>query len=136
MTDAAPAIEYNHGLNRHTLRGAAETLSTIFGADLPHSLLDIGCGTGTWVRAAIELGVTDVFGVDGIIVGEHEIQVPGHLIEQRDLSVPFDLGRRYDAAICLEVAEHLPEAAAAGLISSIVSHSDTILFSAACPGQG
>ena len=36
--------------------------------------------------------------------------------------------------MCLEVAEHLPEASSDGLISSIVT-SDSILFSAACPGQ-
>jgi hypothetical protein len=54
----------------------------------------------------------------------------------KDLSFPFDLGRRFDLVQCLEVAEHLPERAADGLIDSIVRHGDVVLFSAAVPGQG
>ena len=52
----------------------------------------------------------------------------------RSLS-PLLLGRGFDVVLCLEVAEHLPEASAEALISSIVAHADEILFSAAIPGQ-
>jgi len=40
----------------HTLQGAAAALSAIFGSGAPKSLLDVGCGTGTWLRAAMDLG--------------------------------------------------------------------------------
>jgi SAM-dependent methyltransferase len=129
------SIEYDHALNLHTLQGALAALSAVFGANAPKSLLDVGCGTGTWLRAASQLGVATVFGIDGILMHESELHVPKELIQQRDLTSSFNLGRRFDVAICLEVAEHLPEASAAGLISSITSHSDRVLFSAACPGQ-
>ena len=46
------------------------------------------------------------------------------------------MNRKFDLAICLEVAEHLPESSAEGLIQSIVKHADVIMFSAALPGQG
>jgi hypothetical protein len=87
------------------------------------------------LRAAIDLGTTYVLGIDGIAVPEEQLHVARTEIELCDLSNPFDLGRRFDVALCLEVGEHLPEDSSSGLISSIVAHSDTILFSAACPGQ-
>ena len=49
---------------------------------------------------------------------------------------PSPLGRRYDLAVCLEVAEHLSPAAATGFVDSLVAHADHILFSAAVPFQG
>ena len=39
-------------------------------------------------------------------------------------------------AISLEVAEHLPETAAAGFVASLCRHADVVLFSAAIPAQG
>jgi hypothetical protein len=55
---------------------------------------------------------------------------------RRDLTEPLDvLGRRYDLVVCLEVGEHLPEEAAGTLVESLVRHGDTVLFSAAVPGQ-
>ena len=38
--------------------------------------------------------------------------------------------------MCLEVAEHLPETAAASLVESLVNLSSVVLFSAAIPMQG
>lgn len=128
-------IDYDHASNLHTLGGPAATLSTIFSSNLPKSVLDVGCGTGTWMRAAIDLGVQTVRGIDGIAVPEDALQVEKSLVERHDLTKPFHLGRKFDLAICLEVAEHLPQSAAAGLVASIAEHTDTILFSAACPDQ-
>ena len=53
-----------------------------------------------------------------------------------DLRTPFTLNRKFDLAICLETAEHLPESSSDVLVSNLVSHADRILFSAAVPGQG
>jgi 2-polyprenyl-3-methyl-5-hydroxy-6-metoxy-1,4-benzoquinol methylase len=128
-------IDYNHAKTPHTVGGATATLSVLMGVSIPASVLDVGCGTGTWLRAATELGVGDGLGIDGVVVPEDALHVPRSHIKVLDLSSPFDLGRRFDMVLCLEVAEHLPESAARGLISSIVLHSDSVLFSAACPGQ-
>ena len=128
-------IDYDHDRNTHTPEGAVAALSTILGSNRPKSLLDVGCGTGTWLRAAIELGIANVLGVDGVVLAQGRLKVANTIIERLDLSKPFDLGRRFDMTLCLEVAEHLPANSSDGFISSIVSHSDSILFSAACPGQ-
>ncbi len=46
------------------------------------------------------------------------------------------MDRRYDLAVCLEVAEHLPEASASKLVRQLTSAAPAVLFSAAVPGQG
>jgi SAM-dependent methyltransferase len=128
-------IDFDHSRNPATVQGAAATLSRVFSSNLPTTLLDVGCGTGTWLRAAANMGIQNVVGIDGIVVAEDQLHIPGSNVKQRDLTVPFDLGRRFDFVLCLEVAEHIPESSAATLVSSLVFHSDNVLFSAACPRQ-
>ena len=128
-------IDYDHQKNIHTIENAFATLSNLFRSGVPSSILDVGCGTGTWLRADADLGVADYLGIDGIVVADEVRHVPKSTIQQHDLSKSFNLNRRFDLILCLEVAEHLPESSSDNLISSLVTHSDTILFSAACPGQ-
>jgi len=128
-------IDYDHALNCHTVHGAKGGLATVIQSANPRSLLDVGCGTGTWLRAARELGLNDIFGIDGVKAPDHLLQVETSRIKYLDLTRPFDLARRFDLILCLEVAEHLPESAAVDLITSICRHTDRVLFSAACPDQ-
>src|SRR5690606_34222821 len=53
-----------------------------------------------------------------------------------DLTKKLELNKKYDMAISLEVAEHLPESAADTFVESLTSHASIILFSAAIPQQG
>jgi hypothetical protein len=55
-----------------------------------------------------------------------------------DLTSSFvrQIGRRFDLVVCLEVAEHLPAEHAERFAASLTELGDTILFSAAVPGQG
>jgi hypothetical protein len=53
-----------------------------------------------------------------------------------DVRRPFALPRRFDLAMSLEVAEHLPESSAAGFVESLVAAAPAVLFSAAIPFQG
>lgn len=129
------SVDYDHARNLHTLDGARLAFGVIFGKDRPASLLDVGCGTGTWLRAALDAGVTDVAGVDGVELPRDSLHVPSALVQHHDLTRPWSLGRRFDNALCLEVAEHLEAEHAASLIESLIRHTDVVIFSAACPGQ-
>jgi SAM-dependent methyltransferase len=129
-------INYNHNENTHTVSGPKEAFKCIFPSP-PKSLLDVGCGTGSWMNAARESGIKDIFGVDGIDLGS-EALYSREEYKKIDLTFPWDLGRKFDAAICLEVAEHLDENFAYQFIKNITNHTDTIVFSAASvyqPGQ-
>ena len=100
------------------------------------SLVDVGCGWGTWMRAALDLGVAEVAGVDGEWVDPADLEVPAETFRMADLAAPLDLGRRFDLAISLEVAEHLPPPAAARFVASLARAAPVVAFSAAIPGQG
>jgi SAM-dependent methyltransferase len=128
-------ISYDHNLSPHSVLGARAALSALLGERLPLTLLDVGCGNGTWLRAALELGIKQVHGVDGVDIPSARLLIPRECFSNADLSQRFSLGRRYDLILCLEVAEHLHQASAVDLIASIAEHGDHVIFSAACPGQ-
>ena len=119
--------------NRHS---AQVILSQVFRLFSPQSVLDVGCGLGTWLAVARQLGAADIRGIEGAWLDRRLVRVPERLIVTLDLEQAFDLGQRFDLVICLEVAEHLSSAAARQFIESLVRHADVILFSAAIPFQG
>lgn len=102
----------------------------------PRSVLDVGCGLGTWLSVWRKRGVEDLYGLDGGDVSLEKLLIPADRFQLTDLRTPFDLGRRFDLVESLEVGEHLPPECDAGLVQSLVKHGDVVLFSAAVPGQG
>ena len=119
------------------VRASAEVVVPIVVERLhPGSVLDVGCGRGTWLHVFAEAGVADIFGVDGPHIPASDLEIPGDRFRPHDLDEPFDLGRRFDLATCLEVGEHLDARAAPTLVASLVAHAPAVLFSAAVPKQG
>jgi hypothetical protein len=110
-------------------------LPLIFPENLPASILDVGCGNGTWLKAAADMGVDDYLGVDGVNLCPPDLLIPTANFRCHDLTGSWSAERKFEAALCLEVAEHVHEADADKLIDALVNHSDTVIFSAACPGQ-
>jgi hypothetical protein len=106
----------------------------------PHNVADIGCGIGIWLSAFRKGGVADGHGIDGSWVKPEQLVIPRECFLAGDLNNPKyavkQLGRKFDMAICLEVAEHLPSQSADELVEALVGLSDLICFSAAIPGQG
>lgn len=129
-------VQYVHTTAIHNCAAAAEVLPHVFSLRRPRTVLDVGCGTGTWLRVAKELGAAEVQGLDGVHVDRALLTIAVDEFQQHDLTQPLALGRTYDLVICLEVAEHLPDAAAAELVRGLAAHGDFILFSAAIPNQG
>jgi hypothetical protein len=76
-----------------------------------------------------------VKGLDGQYASE-AFCLEASKFEAINLEEPIRQDRRYDMAICLEVAEHLEPWRAEGLVADLCSFSNLILFSAAIPRQG
>ncbi|WP_298965087.1 methyltransferase domain-containing protein [uncultured Roseibium sp.] len=136
-------VNYKHVLESHQkdmerrLYNANKILSIVKRFHNFNSMLDIGCGIGAWLNAASKLGVQNIKGVEGPWLKETETLVDRKKIEVVDLSKKtFETQQRYDLAISIEVAEHLPEKMASNFCASLTNASDFVLFSAAIPGQG
>jgi len=123
-------------LQDHSLQSARTILPIVFEAVPVKSVLDIGCGNGTWLKAAADLGVSDFMGVDGNYVNPEDLLIPRERFVAMDLEKPSPLPRRFDLVMSLEVAEHISPPNADAFVSFLTAHGDVVLFSAACPNQG
>lgn len=101
----------------------------------PKSVVDVGCGDGSWLSVFAELGVAKILGLDGAYMLDRDLKIPRDAFLACNLNNPPALDQRFDLAVCLEVGEHLPESSAEGLARYLVSVSDFVLFSAAVPLQ-
>ena len=101
----------------------------------PKSVIDIGCGNGIWLSVFFEKGVSDILGVDGSYVKEELLMISPHSYKSHDLNKPLRLDRKFDVALCLEVAEHLSTESSELLINTLTNLSDCVVFSAAIPRQ-
>ena len=101
----------------------------------PKSVIDVGCGIGTWLKAWQEIGAT-VQGIDGSYVDRSKLLIDASNFLEMDLSSPVKLSIKFDLAESLEVAEHLPENKADAFVAFLCSLSSMVLFGAAMPYQG
>ncbi len=136
QTKAAYTADFFDLLARGTRGSARAVVPLVNELVRPASVLDVGCGVGTWLAEWDRAGVSDVLGIDGDYVDRTSLELPVDRFAPVDLQQSFSLGRKFDLVQTLEVAEHLDEAYADTFVESLVRHGETILFSAAIPGQG
>lgn len=115
---------------------AKEILPLIVDLLNPNTVIDIGCGLGTWLSVFKELGVKDILGLDGNWVNENSLYIDKKDFIKTNLENPINFDEKFDLAISLEVAEHLSNDNAHNFIKYLTSKSNFILFSAAVPYQG
>jgi SAM-dependent methyltransferase len=119
-----------------SIRSAEAILGLLFDFYRPQSVIDVGCGRGTWLAVAGALGAQALAGVDGDWVD------PAQLLSDRiefravDMERDFDVGAGYDLALSVEVAEHLSEGRARPFVEILCRASDVVLFGAAIKHQG
>jgi SAM-dependent methyltransferase len=119
-----------------SLRSASIIVPLVLASVPARSVCDIGCGVGTWLCAFLAHGVTDVVGVDGHYVPLDYLKISSQSFRSADLCNALELGRTFDLAVSLEVAEHLPQSSAATFVATLTRLAPVVLFSAAIPAQG
>lgn len=100
----------------------------------PKRLIDLGAGCGVYTNYFSMRGV-EALAIDGVTPPvEHSYSVP---FQVRDLTVPFEnIWGHFDLALCLEVAEHIPESLSDTFVDNLLRFSDRLILSAAQPNQG
>ncbi len=140
MPEHAKISVYDKNFYAQQGEGALRSARAIVPIVLAHfsvrSAVDLGCGCGAWLHALEELGVTDVVGYDGDYVERSILLMDPAKFTPVDLTNDFEIGRTFDLAVSLEVAEHLPGELAEAFVGRLVAAAPHILFSAAIPGQG
>jgi len=133
--------KYGHDFyeSRHenTLHSARTILSIVL-ARIPRvdRAVDLGCGVGTWLSALKAKGASQVQGLDGDWVERQLLEIPQECFKQSNLGERIAQPDKYDLAISLEVAEHLPSSRAESFVEDLTELSDFVLFSAGIPFQG
>lgn len=102
----------------------------------PRSVIDLGCGDGSWLSIFRRHGATDLLGVDGGWLDPQHLKISTDEFRVARLDGPLEFDRQFDIAISLEVAEHLPPSKAAGFVACLTTLAPVVMFSAAIPAQG
>lgn len=119
--------------SRNSAREIVPFLLNIFNIQ---SVVDLGCGLGTWLSVFKQFGVNDISGYDGDYVPREYLQIPAENFHPVDLSTTIDFGRKYDLSMSLEVAEHISPLKARDFVGKLTSLADVVMFSSAFPYQG
>jgi SAM-dependent methyltransferase len=128
--------EYYLGLREGSRRSAEVIVPLVCGWIHPVSVVDVGCGDGTWLSVFRQHGVREILGIDREYVTGEILQIPEEEFLRHDLRVPLSMDRVFDLVVSLEVAEHLPAEFAETFVDSLARLGPAILFSAAVPFQG
>ena len=97
------------------------------------SIIDLGCGPGLYSKVFINENF-DCQCYDG---NPHTPEESDNLCSVLDLSEPFDLNKKYDCVLSLEVGEHIPKQYETIFIDNLLNHSNkVIILSWATIGQG
>jgi hypothetical protein len=102
----------------------------------PRSVLDVGCGVGSWLAVFREHGVTDMLGIDGDYVPVERLEIPASAFRSADLSSPVRLDRSFHLVVCLEVAGHLSPEHAGTLVESLCGLGPVVRFPRRSPSRG
>lgn len=122
--------------NLGALKSAEIIVPIVIDLIRPKSVVDVGCALGEFLYFFKEYGIENILGIDGEWVDKKSILISKDEFLSHNLKKPLKIERKFDLALCLEVAEHLPEDFSNMLIETLTNLSSVVLFSAAIPFQG
>lgn len=85
------------------------------------TVADFGAGSGHYCNFLNQTEEFCCFAFDGT---PRVAELSGGAVQTRRLDEPFDLGRRFDWVMCLEVAEHIPRASEPAFLSNLRRHAE------------
>ena len=131
-------VKYIHEETIHNLKDPKIIVPYIYEIFKPNSVVDLGCGLGTFLYVFKEHGVKTILGLDGKWVDKEKLfrNIPKECFYEIDIEEGLKIDNKFDLALCLEVLEHVDEKYADQAIEVLTNLSDRIVFSAAIPGQG
>ncbi len=101
----------------------------------PRAVVDLGCGTGAWLKVFKECGIERVRGIDGSGVARSALRIEESEFTHADLTKALPVEGEFDLAVSLETAEHLDALHAEAFVRKLVGLAPHVLFSAAIPFQ-
>jgi len=121
----------------YNTKSAEQVVPIILNKFSVNSVLDVGCGIATWLKVFKRHDI-EVIGVDKEVADKTPLfeNIDKAEFIDLDISQPFNLKRKFDLLISLEVGEHIKAENAETYIKNLIDHSETIVFSAALPEQG
>ena len=117
-------------------RSAEAIVPLVMGWIHPRSVVDVGCGAGTWLSVFRKYGAREILGIDREYVTGEILEIPEKEFLPHDLRFPLSVDREFHLVVSLEVAEHLPPECAETFVDSLTHLGPAVLFSAAIPFQG
>ena len=138
-TETSSTESYNSAyfdpVESNTIPSALAVTESMVREFSPSSVVGVGCGTRVCLENLQSLDV-EVLGIEHPQAGLERSRIGRDLILDHDLRQPLAIDGRFDLAISFEVAEHLGPEYATLFVQSLCALSDTVLFTAAVPGQG
>ncbi|AUX10564.1 hypothetical protein AArcSl_2953 [Halalkaliarchaeum desulfuricum] len=113
---------------------AREVSRVLYDEFEPESVIDFGCAIGGHLEWFHEHGI-EVCGIEGNTTAFEYSLIPNEYLEEHDLREPYEITKQRDLALCIEVAEHIPERYANQLVASLTDSAESVFFTAAPPGQ-
>ncbi|MGN6194464.1 MAG: methyltransferase domain-containing protein [Ginsengibacter sp.] len=107
-------------------------ISVFFKKEKAETIVDLGCGTGNYVKALIKNG----FECDGYDGNPNTELLTNGFGKVLDLSKPINLNKNYDWVLSLEVGEHIPVEFEDTFLDNMIHHAiKGIIISWGIPGQ-
>ena len=128
--------KFYSGQKNGSFKSASAILPLVAKLVHPRTVVDVGCGVGTWLAVWQKIFGSEIYGIDGDYVDRSQLLIDAENFHPANLEERITLQRRFDLAMTLEVAEHLTPARADSFVEDLTRLSDVILFSAAIPAQG
>lgn len=108
-------------------------LSKLFKDKNIKTIVDFGCGTGSYVKFFKNTG----FVIDGYDGNPNTVELSNGECSVLDLTTDFELGKTFNCVLSLEVGEHVPKEYEQLYINNLVKYSNEyVIISWGVPGQG